>query len=133
MLRIASERVAHETVDGEVVILDPGRGLYYSVTGAGAVVWELFAAGRGGSAAELASHFDAEAALVAPALAAFLSDLEREGLLVEGGAGDASPAATRVAWAEPRLERFTDLQGLLILDPIHEVDEAGWPRPARQA
>ena len=29
-----------------------------------------------------------------------------------------------------RFERFTDMQDLLVLDPIHEVDEeAGWPKP----
>ena len=24
-------------------------------------------------------------------------------------------------------ERFTDMQDLLLLDPIHDVDETGWP------
>jgi hypothetical protein len=27
----------------------------------------------------------------------------------------------------PTIERFDDLEELLVLDPIHEVDEAGWP------
>jgi hypothetical protein len=27
----------------------------------------------------------------------------------------------------PAIERFDDLEELLVLDPIHEVDEAGWP------
>jgi hypothetical protein len=25
------------------------------------------------------------------------------------------------------LQKFTDMQELLLLDPIHEVDERGWP------
>jgi hypothetical protein len=25
------------------------------------------------------------------------------------------------------LERYTDMQELLLLDPIHDVDESGWP------
>jgi hypothetical protein len=37
-------------------------------------------------------------------------------------------------WAggELRFDRFTDMQDLLLLDPIHEVDEeVGWPKPSR--
>ena len=30
---------------------------------------------------------------------------------------------------EPRLEKFDDMQQLILLDPVHEIDEtAGWPR-----
>ena len=25
------------------------------------------------------------------------------------------------------MEKYDDMQELLLLDPIHEVDEAGWP------
>jgi hypothetical protein len=31
------------------------------------------------------------------------------------------------SWAEPVLDKYTDMQELLLLDPIHEVDDAGWP------
>jgi len=31
------------------------------------------------------------------------------------------------AFEKPKLQKFTDMQDLLLLDPIHEVDEAGWP------
>ena len=33
------------------------------------------------------------------------------------------------AWQAPLLQKFTDMQALLLLDPIHEVDSAGWPQP----
>ena len=39
----------------------------------------------------------------------------------------AEPSATRRAFAEPRVETFSDLQDLFLVDPIHDVDEAGWP------
>ncbi len=28
----------------------------------------------------------------------------------------------------PIIEKYTDLEELLLLDPIHEVDESGWPK-----
>jgi hypothetical protein len=27
----------------------------------------------------------------------------------------------------PKLSKYTDMEDLLALDPIHEVDEMGWP------
>ena len=44
------------------------------------------------------------------------------------GAPDAS--GEKVAFEPPRLERYTDMKDYFLLDPIHEVDTAGWPRPA---
>jgi hypothetical protein len=38
--------------------------------------------------------------------------------------GEPSP---REPFAAPALNTFSDMQELLLLDPIHEVDEAGWP------
>ena len=32
----------------------------------------------------------------------------------------------------PIIEKFTDMQELLLLDPIHEVDEKGWPHQAAE-
>jgi hypothetical protein len=32
------------------------------------------------------------------------------------------------AYAAPTLERYEDMQDLLLLDPIHEVDVTGWPK-----
>ena len=32
-------------------------------------------------------------------------------------------------WFEaPSLEKYTDMQDLVLLDPVHEVDQTGWPR-----
>ena len=31
------------------------------------------------------------------------------------------------AFAQPQFEKFTDMQGFLLLDPIHETDSSGWP------
>ena len=36
----------------------------------------------------------------------------------------------KAAFEAPRLERYNDMKDYFLLDPIHEVDTAGWPRPA---
>ena len=33
----------------------------------------------------------------------------------------------RGAYRTPVLSIYTDMQDLLLLDPIHDVDQAGWP------
>ena len=55
-------------------------------------------------------------------IAAGSTALETSGLLQAAG-----PAVTVVP-GEPVLEKYTDMQELLLLDPIHDVEEAGWPK-----
>ena len=35
----------------------------------------------------------------------------------------------RPAFVAPALTRYTDVKDLLVLDPVHDVDEMGWPTP----
>jgi hypothetical protein len=39
-------------------------------------------------------------------------------------------AGEPAAFEPPLLEKFTDMEDLLLLDPVHEVDGRGWPHPA---
>ncbi len=32
-----------------------------------------------------------------------------------------------VPYTSPVLETFSDMQEILLLDPVHDVDKAGWP------
>jgi hypothetical protein len=41
----------------------------------------------------------------------------------------AAPVAPH-AYAPLELERYTDLADLILLDPVHDVSEAGWPHAA---
>ena len=65
--------------------------------------------------------------------AAFLDALVAEGLVSDtpGTEKRTVEVALPATFTAPNLETFTDLQELLMLDPIHEVDAAGWPhKPA---
>jgi hypothetical protein len=134
---VIAPHIAHETVDGEVVILDAARGLYFSLTGAGSDVWALLAAPASvdAVAAALAARTDGPRAEIDRAVAALVDALAADELVVPAGLGpDLAPVALAPepgAWVPPRLERFTDLQALLLLDPVHDDDEAGWPRAAK--
>ncbi len=42
----------------------------------------------------------------------------------------ADPEPATRDYEEPKLGKHTDMQELLLLDPVHEVGETGWPNPA---
>lgn len=133
-LAIDTEAVMHETIDGEVVIIHLDQGTYYSLTGAGALLWNLLEQGR--SALQLAAaagpHYDAvpEDRLREDAQR-FLGELHREGLVRESeGAAEGEttmPFAPTGAYETPTLTKYTDMEELLLVDPIHEVEDSGWP------
>jgi hypothetical protein len=138
--QIPHDRIAHETIGDEVVILDQIAGSYFSLTGAGAGIWALLARGvppeRIGP--ELAPRYDAAPEVVDEAVHALVRELVTHEILQEAPTTATAAAtsealaapATRAPWVAPRLERFDDLQALLVLDPIHDVDGSGWPRKA---
>jgi hypothetical protein len=134
--RIGPE-IVHEAVDGEVIAIDLADGSYYSLAGSGPAIWELL--GQGASEAEigavLAGRFEAEATEIGAAVAALLAQLRENNLIVSEEGTAAEPPATngsgeKAPFEPPRLERYNDMKDYFLLDPIHEVDTAGWPRPA---
>lgn len=69
-------------------------------------------------------------------MTALVEELVTEGLLVTGEAAavapespPAAPVGERPPFVRPILQKYTDMADLLLLDPIHEVDEQGWPHP----
>ena len=125
--RIRSPRVVHETVDGEVVAIDFTTGSYYSLRGPAEAVWRALTDGqaRSGTAVSVAvedSHpDDGDPRQVGP----FLDRLVDEGLLERDGppahpSGDAGGGGLT-------FDKFSDMEDLILLDPVHDVSEAGWP------
>jgi hypothetical protein len=129
-------QVIHETIDGETIIIDLVSGTYYSLQGAGADVWNALSAGEDGDGirARVAAAYAGEDGEIATAVDAFLAELEAEGLIVasgNGSVGAAPPTATGSApFAPPKLEKYTDMQDIILLDPVHKVDDRGWPHAA---
>jgi Coenzyme PQQ synthesis protein D (PqqD) len=127
--------VTAERFDDEIVLVNFDSGKYHSIQGAGVDIWQwLELRPSVGRLLELSTARFGDDAWVEETVRAFLGDLEREGL-IRLVAEDAAPAApdadavhdARVAFEPPALSTFSDMKELLLLDPIHEVDESGWP------
>ena len=126
--------VVAELVEGEAIAINLKSGCYYSLTGAAAALWARLL--EGWSPAEILTAVAGTEATgqLRASLWQFVDDLLAEQLIRP--TADRLPATAAKplnAWAKGalRLERFTDMQDMLTLDPIHEIDsEFGWPRAA---
>ncbi|MGH7582274.1 MAG: PqqD family protein [Gemmatimonadales bacterium] len=124
-----------EIIDGEAVIMDLTSGHYYSALGSGAVIWSAVEAGcdRTGAVDHLAAVYPVPRATLEAAVDSFVSELLSHGLVVESGTPtpDAEPSFRDAGaeFAPPVLEAYSDMEDLLLLDPVHDVDAVGWPVP----
>jgi hypothetical protein len=136
-VRVASETIHSKVFDDEVVIIDMASGLYFSLRGAAVDVWTMIeaCATPAAIAAALVARYDGDAASVAAACERCVGELIELGLALADAA--ASPGnlqvapAARAPFVAPAIERYSDMQDLLLLDPVHEVSEAGWPHVAQ--
>lgn len=140
--RINPDRIAHETIEGETIVIDLETGAYYSLQGTGADIWRMLGHGWSSDevASELARSFGAPVDDLAGPVRQFVRALISEEL-IEHWPEDSSPPQPFVAavkngsrreedFSSPELQKFTDMQYFLALDPIHEVDASGWPHAA---
>ena len=126
--RINSPKVIHQIFDSEVVIVNLDSGNYYSIRGSGIDIWRHIASEH--SREEIAAMF--EAAEAAGEVKSFFAELEREQLIVpvedEANTQEKVKPLAPISFITPKIDKFTDMRDLLLLDPIHELDESGWPR-----
>lgn len=130
--------ISHEDFGEEVVIVKLDSGVYYSLNSTAVSIWRLLETNISLDKIKhsLLVRYHADPATIQQALASFLADLQKEELVtVESGEGSYSesnpespePDQQKSTFIKPELHRYTDIQELLLLDPIHEVDETGWP------
>lgn len=133
--RINEPHVIAEEIEGEAIILNFESGTYYSLNESAMLIWRSIQAGYPSVAIvdQWQECYQADRKQVAAEFDGFMQQLLAEQLIVP------APQSTPVApiptvdgtpYERPILNKFTDLQNLLLLDPIHEVNEMGWPHPA---
>jgi hypothetical protein len=133
---INTNKVAHETIEGETIIINFDTGAYYSTDQLGMEIWEMLSQGATltGVTETIVQNYSGERAHIEAALRNFMGEMVNEGLVVTvesaemDGVLSQSPAGTAPApFQLPVLRKYTDMQDLLLLDPIHEVEAQGWP------
>ncbi len=137
----SSKNVSARSFGDEVIAANFTRGVYYSLLGPAAQIWEGLIAGlpRDRVIAEVAALSEEDAGAFGAAAMSLVEALIEENLIepadgIQPSAWTPVPAAAG-AYGFPMLERFTDMEDLLLLDPVHDVEEMGWPHtnPPAQA
>lgn len=137
--RINKPSIVNELIDGEAVMINLDTGSYYSADKIGAVIWALLAAGASGAEiiADIGCRFEGGPAEIQQGVESFLDHLLKEKLVVPDAAVqpssvvDNAPPPVRVPFQNPKLDRYDDMQDLLLADPIHDVPETGWPNQSQ--
>jgi len=139
--RVNKPKVILETFDDEVVLVNLDSGSYYTIDKVGVDIWGYIEKGAdtGEVVKRTVDAHEADSTHIRTAVLQFVDQLQREGLVVPAETQEAGSSHTETAQAEaevkakqpgfesPVLRGYTDMQDLLLLDPIHEVDETGWP------
>jgi hypothetical protein len=131
--RANTKDTTSERLDGETIIINLSTGRYYSLSGPAADVYLL---GCSGAPIEYWwGHL--ESAYLSPPVRedvdGFISQLvEAQLIQVDPSPAKVLPANlpddfVRGGWTVPRLEEFEDLQDLILVDPIHDTTNLGWP------
>jgi hypothetical protein len=138
-LVVPTSAVTWDEIGGEIVAINLASGHYHSLRETARDVFVLLDAGATlpDIATRLAPAPD-DVFRVGADLERFVADLLAAGLAQPAGDGAVGSTEPTVeldalvtgdrAYAAPVLETFTDLEDLMLLDPVHDVDEQGWPR-----
>ena len=122
--RINEKEVTAKVIDGEAIIINLAKGLYYSLEKTGAEAWVLIGAGHSLDECSdvLSSRFSAPVDRVRDDLSTLLGELVAHNLVgpVEGVAPDAGvtlPPPSGDPYVTPVLNAYDDMADVLALDP----------------
>lgn len=128
------KHVSHDRLQDEVIVINVANGSYYSGSGSAADVWTLLTQGASPDEAArvLATAFGAPEETIRRDIETCVGFLVERGLLqtIDAPAPKTEftlPNGERAAWRLPEFDEYTDMWELIKLDPIHDVEEAGWP------
>lgn len=135
--RVNSPHVIFENIDGELILVHMEKGAYYTTDETGAILWFLVESRS--SVAEMCEalrfQYDAAPGDIEAAVASFIEHLLGEDLIAPGEPAEERTPAARIPttpkrpFRSPVLQSYRDMQDMLALDPIHDVEAAGWPVP----
>lgn len=132
-----SPHVISETVGGETIIVNLASGHYFSLQATAVEVWNGVERGDAAESIvlELEHRYEAGDGEIDAAVNKLLEDFAGAELIVEdagsngvgGGTLSVQDVGERLPFVAPSFSTFTDMQDIILLDPVHEVDTRGWP------
>ena len=120
---VASDKIVAKVLDGEAIIIDLDTGIYYSMDGVGAVLWQAASEGLSEAAIldQVASQYPSDPSAPADAKQT-LDDLVDRQLLARGGEAPSGGSSLNgfewpKTYAKPELAAYDDVADMVALDP----------------
>lgn len=132
-VRINAPAVVGEVIDHEAIVVNLKTGIYYSFNETASEIWSLIQ--QNASVQEII-HWMSErypdfSNSISAEVDSFLQSLNNENLVLFSNPTLEKPQvpahAEQGVFVKPAFERYSEMANLLLLDPIHDVDEEGWP------
>lgn len=126
--------IASETINQETVIINFTSGLYYHTDSVGSIIWQLLE--NGASLDSIVEHlseiFTGDSNEISKEISTFITKLEQESLIVPlkeipmiTTDSILIQTSDHITFSPPTLNTYTDMAELLLLDPVHEVEDRG--------
>ena len=135
---INAPAVISEPMDEEMVVINLDSGCYFSLNKTAARLWNHLEQGCSvnQAARQMAWFYGSGEVPILNDVTSFIERLMEEGLIRSGERGPTNGPPLKEGQGEPYLkpsfEKYSDMQEMLLLDPIHEVSEAGWPHKEKK-
>ena len=137
ILEIKNPNVVHESIDGEVVVINFENGCYYSLRDAAYVIWHLMNTSQLDIQLIvnfLSKKYNIDSIKIELEVSNFIEKLIEENLIKKTSvqclepANIIEPADMPKNYGPPKYEIYSDMKQTILLDPVHEVDNEGWPK-----
>jgi hypothetical protein len=127
-ISINDQDVVSEIIDEEAILINMVTGSYYSLESSACDVWKLLQKGST-DVDTLVQYFDGDSTKIRAELQSFLDELCNENLTqrIEPVTSNVPSACGKLTFSVLTLNKYTDMENLLLMDPIHDVSEQGWP------
>lgn len=131
IFRINVPSVIWEKIEEEIIAINLENGFYYDISGLSASIWQMLNVySYQDILFQLEKYYNLSYQELKADVNFFLKTLEEEKLITFSNTLEDFPTETITypkVYTKPVLNKYTDMENLLLIDPIHEVDEHGWP------
>ncbi len=128
---IDTSKVVFEKFEDETVLINLTSGNYYGIMNVGKAILILMENGisQQNLLTIISTSYGKKIAEIEADIQDFLTTLVNEGLvqITDLGSNEFSALENCNEYEKPLIEKYSDMQDLILLDPVHDVNSKGWP------
>jgi hypothetical protein len=131
---IFDNNIINDIFGEEVVLVNLESGVYYSLRSSATQIWKRIINQYSIEEIliDLLEIYQTDEKELIEEIHQFIQSLLEKKIIKAADFGnkmnvEISTVNEKVAFLSPVIETFSDMQEILLLDPVHDVDKAGWP------